>query len=288
MSGTDQFVYLCNLGNRDIYSNNSPSEFTNRVVPPIQLDPAVDYEVGMINCLYPKQFYSVTQGDYDCRVELWVNAHHSPLHSYLLYTVLPRMDITSGDTNYLVERLHITLEAQLRSALKNDYDRYFERSEFFVYNEKANRFDMIVHKGICFSDDHFCKMSFKLGSKLAQSLGYSERKYVIFTTHPTVTEKTIQVPAPFPPRTDAGVDFAIIYSDLVIPTRYAGENVNILEVLTMEGMGGRALHNIIYKPVNKALIDSISIKVTDQRGRRIVFGEEQTMTAVLHLRPQRK
>lgn len=56
----------------------------------------------------------------------------------------------------------------------------------------------------------------------------------------------------------------MIYADCVTLTRYGGQNVNLLEVITMEAAGGRDFHQTAYKPLNKSLVDAISIEVTSK------------------------
>ena len=85
MAGEEHYVYLSSLGNRDIYQGNDPSQSENRIDPPIQVDPNRDYEVGMVNCLYPKVFYANPKHDYESRIEIWVKDHSNPRRPYLLY-----------------------------------------------------------------------------------------------------------------------------------------------------------------------------------------------------------
>ena len=287
MAGQDHYVYLSNLGNRDVFTDNSPSQFENRIVPPIQLDPNQDYEVGLLNCLYPKHYYGIPKNDYTSRIEVWAKAHADPNRSYLLYTYVPQSNIEAGDTRYMVDVLNLELAVNLQSSLKGQYARYFKTDEFFSYDEKLRRVNLIVRKGGCTSDDHICSLGLRFGSRTAQVLGFEyPPKYVIYGSTVKFVDEATHVPAPYPPRTDGGVDFALIYADCVTPTRYGGQSVNLLEVIAMEAAGGKDFHQIAYKPLNKTLVDAISIKVTDQNGRLIHFGRGTTMTVLLHIRPK--
>ena len=49
MVGDEYYVYLINLGNSDVYPDNTPGQFENRLNPPLKLDPNKDYEAALIN-----------------------------------------------------------------------------------------------------------------------------------------------------------------------------------------------------------------------------------------------
>lgn len=288
MATGEYYLYLCNLGNRDVYRDNVPSQFQNRITPPISLDANTDYEVGLVNCLYPRKYYGISKLDHECRIEVWVKPHHGEQSPYMLLTFLPMTNIKKGDTKFIVDNINAELGMQLKQTLETEYEGYFkDGGEFLVYDKQLRRVELVIRKGTCGSNGHFCAVSFTFGSRIAQCLGFDENKrYVVYTSSDKLTEAYSRYRAPFPPRPDAGVDFAIVYTDCVTPTHYAGQLVNILEMITLEGAGDKDFHKVVYKPLNKTLIDTISIKVVDQRGRRIYFGEEQTMTALIHIRPK--
>ena len=48
-------VYLTSTGNIDIFPNNNPCEFVNRLSAPITLDPKYEYEIGLVSILYPNE-----------------------------------------------------------------------------------------------------------------------------------------------------------------------------------------------------------------------------------------
>lgn len=121
---------------------------------------------------------------------------------------------------------------------------------------------------------------------MAKSLGFDYPAEYIFCDVMTLSEQTTHVPSLYPPRGDGGMDFALFYTECVRPTRYGGLSINLLEVLTMDGAGGRDFRQIAYESLNKHLIDSISIKVTDQNGRPTPFGRGKSLTVVLHIRPK--
>ena len=139
--------------------------------------------------------------------------------------------------------------------------------------------------GECSNDSHFCILSVKFGSRVGQVLGFDfHRNYSVYTSTHDAPGVVSRLPAPFPPRLDGGVDFAIFYTDCVSPTIYGGQNVNLLEVFSMEAAGGKDFNKIAYKTLSKSIIDSVAIQLTDQVGRPIHFGSGMSITALLHIR----
>ena len=50
-------VYLSNLNCIEKYIENTPSKFTNDIIPPIQLNPPTNWEVALKSCILPFQSF---------------------------------------------------------------------------------------------------------------------------------------------------------------------------------------------------------------------------------------
>ncbi len=131
MAGAEHYLYLISLGNTDLYSHNQPHRFENRITPPIHLDPNKEYEVGLINCFYPKQFLGLVAGDYACRIEMWAIVHVDKTCMYKLHTYTSRTSTEVGDTGYMVDVINIDFAEELKSNMKIEYDQYFEGDQYF-------------------------------------------------------------------------------------------------------------------------------------------------------------
>ena len=284
MEGEDHHIYLCNIGNRDIYPENVPGQFENRLNPPLQLDPSKEYEVAMINCLYPKHYHGITKGDYKSRIELWgtLKTPSGGWEQHHITTYIPTSDMDVNNLHQLLETLNLGMLAKFEKALGARLKHYLSKGlDMFHYDEKLDRVRLTVYAGDCVSDDAFCELTLRLGSKIAEILGMMDSiEHKLFQTK-MVKHYTI---APYPPRRDGGVDFALFYTDCVSPTRFGGESVNLLEAMSMTGTGGSDLHRVNYKPLSKTYLDAIAIKVTDQVGRPIGFDSRSSMAVVLHIR----
>ena len=50
----EEFIlYLSNINSKEKYIENTPSQFTNDIIPGIQLNPVTDWEVALKLCLLP-------------------------------------------------------------------------------------------------------------------------------------------------------------------------------------------------------------------------------------------
>ena len=284
----EHYIYLTNLANTDIYEDNTPTCFQNRLHPPIQLNPDKDYEVGLINCFYPKNYYGICRNDHESRIEVWATRSANRKEPFLLCTYVPLTDIEAGDTQYLVDIINKELSQTLGDALQGqDFKKYFKRKVFFQYEKRRQRVVYVIRKRFCPDDEgSFCTFTFKFGSRMSEILGFDRHLWYPFYGVTPSTESTVNQDAPYPAKADAGVDYIIFYTDCVNPTRFGGQRVNVLEVITMEGSGGRGFHQTAYKPLDKSFLDVIAIKVTDQSGRIVHFGKEKSMTVLLHIRPK--
>ena len=83
-----------------------------------------------------------------------------------------------------------------------------------------------------------------------------------------------------------GVDYMYLYTDVIQPSNFGGQLVNILDCFTLDNSGNKGIHSTLYKPLKNTYIDQISIIISDQNGRKINFKEDSTLTCVLHIRPK--
>ena len=55
----DHTIYLSSSACSEVYANNSPSGFTNRLNTPINLNSNIEYEMGLVSMLYPSRYYAI-------------------------------------------------------------------------------------------------------------------------------------------------------------------------------------------------------------------------------------
>ena len=88
------------------------------------------------------------------------------------------------------------------------------------------------------------------------------------------------------PRTDGGVDYLFVYSDLCTRSRFGSRMVNILGAFAMGNSTSLGFNPTVYHQINSHKISTIAIRIADQDGIPIVFDPSRTVTLALHLRPK--
>ena len=190
--------------------------------------------------------------------------------------------------------------SQLIEILNDEITKYLS---LFPSESIENCFD--IDKGIFGYDDkkkrvyvntrtaqHPETLSIKLKSGIAKLLGFSAdtpidvcRFQELDIENPDNYPRMIMTRATYPPRMHADVDYLHIYCDIVNPSRFGSQSVNILAMSPFNSVNYYSVLSPLYKKIDRACIESISILITDQYGRRIYFPRDRSVTIVLHIRP---
>ena len=118
-------------------------------------------------------------------------------------------------------------------------------------------------------------------------LGFdSDKKYTIYQSRLVNIETVSKQIALFPPDTDAGCDYFLVYCDVIEPQIFGSQSVNLLDAFSFQDSHARGAQPLMYKSLNTNILDKISIKITDQFGRLVSFEGGRSVTAILHIRPK--
>ena len=134
---------------------------------------------------------------------------------------------------------------------------------------------------------NYCKISLLFKPRMAAILGFIPNQiYDIFVTDESEHYALKQIRGDFVPDPHADVDYLHLYCDAIQSTRFASQMTNILATLPYAGSNNYySVLKPIYKKLSKNAIDTISILVTDQYGRKVLFEQHRSATVVLHIRP---
>ena len=281
-------IYVTSTADGDIYPNTSTS-FTNNIQT-LTLDKDVEYEIGLLNVMLPRQYYIVKPGEPECGIHFEYGMKSAPGSSFIQWNTLSRsinVNILSSDTGYLLLCVNNIITAFIEEVLhedKHDLLKYFR--DVLVDSPRNDHLTMM-----CYIGYHpkivYIKVSFD--ARLAQVLGFLPNTGYDLFSSPAWSEEPkapthVRQYGHAPLLENGDVQCVLIYTDLVNPSRYAGKNVNILDAFSLSGGLTKCVHPTIYKPLKSKVIDSISIKLTDQKGRPIYFEEGYPVTCLLHIR----
>lgn len=299
------YLYISSIASGDTFPGNTSSEFENRILP-IQLNPNREYEIALSNILFPKYFYSIRTGDKSCGVEFYARVMQSDFedYEYNLYTYIPERNMISNfnEKNIisLVKGINNQIMRELQVILGDSYKNFFPFSEIIYFDTDLDRVvvnELIIspNKNLLYTD-----IIIKFAPHIAFILGFqTDYRYTIFfqtfgdeVSVPSDASNDLKIEplkliAPRPSRPDAGNDYLYIYSDVISPTRFGNQIVNILDAIPLpHDVTSKGVNPIMYKPVaTSSNIQSIAIKITNQNGKPIYFEEGHSVTCVLHIRP---
>ena len=301
----DIYLYISSIASGNTFPDNTSSEFENRILP-VHLDPNREYEIGLSNILFPKYFYCIRRGDPNCSITFYGRIKQSDFndYDYNLYTYLPErnmisnfsekniISITRGINNQVMRELQVILGAS--------YKDFFPYRRIIYYDSDLER--VVVNEFIVSPKDDlvYTDIVIKFAPHIAFILGFDpDFRYTVFfqkfgeeapvSPEPsdTVNIKPIQLIAPHVPRADSGNDYLYVYSDIISPTRFGNQILNILDAIPLNHDGtSKGVNPIMYKPVAFSHIQSIAIKITNQNGKPIYFEDGHSVTCVLHIRPR--
>ena len=64
-------INLTSTGNLDVFPNNNPSKFVNRLSVPITLNPNYEDEIGLVSILYPNEYYAIVRNQYKNKITFY-------------------------------------------------------------------------------------------------------------------------------------------------------------------------------------------------------------------------
>ena len=280
---SDHILYLTSSGNLTIFPDNRPSNFINRLSTPIVLENNIEYEVGLVSILYPEQYYGILKNDDFYNMTLYTHQKGIDVSSL---EIPFHQNVLAGNLQKLVNAVNQNLIAYLKPYYQNKFKSLFGRGKFFQWNDNESKVEITnINRELSLSViEGIEKIGLKINVGLARILGFNpDVEYSLYDNkkgNNTYHKSSIN------PSFRCGVDYIYLYTDIIQPSNFGGQLVNILDCFSLQNGGNRGIHNSIYKPLNTHFLDQISVKVRDQHGRPVSFVEESTLTCVIHVRPK--
>ena len=279
--GDEYTVYLTSIGCKDIYPENSPCKFVNKLCTPIILSNDSEYEVGLVSVMYPIQYYAILSEDDQFRIFLRTRYHNNNDEEVLHeYTYKPNINVIAGDMQKLVTVLNDDLIHELKVYFDVRLAKFVKRGRIFRWDDTQKKIALQYVKGDSFKKGEVQTIHIGFSGKDASLLGFrSDTEYIIYGKNKANGSVSFTFPSE-----NCGVDYLYIYSDIIHPSPFAGRLVNILDCFHVDNGRNKGMHNTLYKAINTKILDQISIIITDQNGRKINFSENSSVTCVLHIR----
>ena len=286
----DHIIYLTSSGSKDLFKENNPAKFINKLSTPIILDSNTEHEIGLVSILYPDQYYAVVANDPDYNIELKIikqmNAIDRPIKAIGKLEIKSSKNILAGNMKTIIKIMNEIFFHHIKNYFHEFTPHLFSKNEnIFRWNKDERKVEIIRNHGNLRDPaaGGFMDISLKFKPGLASIFGFkNDFFYNIYNVQGIRDAHKSSIP----PSPRCGVDYIYLYTDIIQPSNFGGQLVNILDCFTLQNGGNKGIHNSIYKALNTSFIDQISIFITDQNGRSIHFAEESTLTCVLHIRPK--
>ena len=277
-------IYLTSTGSLDIFPENNACKFINRLASPINLDPNYDYEIGLVSILYPNDYYAIIGHQYKNSISFITQLKGNKGLSRFTYVI--QNNILAGDIKNLIQVINNELILRLAIYYDRNYTTLFPTNKILfwdTYTKKTGITYTGIPHSIKISKGDVQNVSIRFGEEIANVLGFrSDTEYEIYGTQDDKTKTLSQITV----NDKCGVEYMYLYTDIIQPTNFGNQLVNILDCFTFDQGNNKGIHNTLYKPLNTPYIDQISIMITDQKGRAINFKQDTTLTCVLHIRPK--
>jgi len=295
METDNQYIYISSTASKDVFPHNTSYAFEN-VISPLMLDPSMDYEVALVNFLHPKNYYSIIANDNDFSIQ-FISVCDNSAHPIMIdmFKYVPKFSMLghAREPKIMIDMINKDITEQIAPILGVDaIQKYMPQGRLLIYDWETERVrvEIIVHavgdgrEARCHPD-----MAVRFSPRLAHILGFSEKKIYRYYVPRTVSVdyKWLlynQNVSMRPPRNDGGVDFIYVYSDIVVPCRFAGQQVNILDAFALQGSSTKGYTPTLYKQLLNKTLNSVGVRITDQNGYPIVFEEGRSITLILHIR----
>ena len=269
MSLQDNFtVYLSSRNSIDIYPFNRVSSFTNKIVPPIELNSSPDnYEVSLNSCILPFLGYS----------KILENENFKAI-----WHIVKQVDDSNGNKKIITQTEHITFTVKqiINLPPTQIYKKFVESSKsttelkyveqmLEIYNNHlalTSRYvSKIITRGIW---ANILKISLILNKNMQILFGFDDAHYVLFEadsqyenmpmSRTIFANKEINLNIQEP-------NFILVYCDIVEPSRFGNQYLNILDILPLgKSISLDRKHSkLSWKTLNKSIINEISIIIQD-------------------------
>ena len=260
----DIHVYLNSRLNVREYPSNSSNGFTNVIKPGLALDST--YEVALENIIFEPDIYTIGEGDEKYMVDVRVTYNKEDGGSgFYLIRYLPTTNIKAEN---VYELIHF---------LDRDITKFLIK-ERFIKEDQGYIFRMITNDSIDFKEFNLMQYHETYEVKLSLGEGFAE---VMGIVDRTFTGKPEWLVSPIYPRK---ISCIYVYCDIIELTFLGQQTVHFLDVIAMPHMHCKQGNLMIYKRVNKSVINNISIRLTDEKGEKIRFEDHVSVTGVLHFR----
>ena len=308
----DQVIYIDSARCTNVYPNNTPSSFENRIVP-LYLDPGKTYECNLKNLVHPRRFTLLSgEEGYQIRCITSGNINTNKIRSSAgtltdstkMFTGLGRK-IRSCDLNAVCGELNRSLWTSLKKSIGTNrkqvlrkemgmspYDNFMEMEDgdflkfYTQYTyDRPGKFKVFKY---------LLRLDVKFTPTLSKLLGFPPDTYLnIYQHNPDLKHKVAKISEIYTPKELKRSYVTYICIDIIDKVRYADTLCHILNMAELP-MNDVALYTPpeMYIPVTKMNIESMAVRLIGQDGQDVPFALEDeggltSTTVCVHIKERK-
>lgn len=267
MESESFYIYLNSSASKKEFKYNDSAAFTNIISPCLTLNS--HYEVAVHDIIFRPKFHRIRKDDPEYYISLLIEEEKEgeALVQHSIVKYIPHVDLNGNSISEIISKLDHDLKLMLVD------QNYIYPTEHHIF-----QYD---------SDIDMVKINVPAIREVENEI--SVRKIIGWVISPKfgsilgISRVRMAVPIPnTPPRLPNQFEFILIYGDMVECSHIGSQQVSLLDVIPVGDVYCKNSGSLIYKKVNKTIIDSISIKMCDNYGRPLLI--EDDVFIILHFR----
>ena len=276
-SSDDFYIYLSSEANKNEFKENNSSAFTNIIRPTIQLQDS--YDVGVENIIFSPKVKNIVKNDQQYKIELsFMFSNGEDGYDLVgIFTYVPTKDIIFDNIQDIIAFLNYDFKKFL---LENDVIE-----ETFVPIFSYDYFKRIVRWSPLTWTPKYSLFEFNTDTTTLYSARWKFSPGMCSVLGILQAEQNTRTPichlSPIIPNV---IDYIFLYTDIVRPTNFGGQIVNLIDIVPMKNVYSKCGAKTLYKSVSSLIIDSISMKLSDKNGKTIDFEDDVNIVVVLHFK----
>lgn len=276
MSGTntrsDDFViYLKSDESKHEYPTNRPSAFTNTLNPSIVL--AGNYEVSLQNLICKRHFGAIPAKNNRYSIRLFIESLEKDGTSRNSTGFLYKPNVSISGINITDSIRNLDQNFRENLILNRLIDD--THAPIFQYNSSTQKIEMGKIHPMTNTRYSGYKVKWGFSPGMSEFLGVDTRSN---NTYEPVFNRPCVLYTP---------DMVFVYTDLIHTSHVGTQSIHMLDIIPFgENMYAKNSVSPIYKEVNKSMLDSVSLIISDEFGEPVDFDESVIVIAVLHFRPR--
>lgn len=263
----DFFIYLSSLENKNEFEYNKFSAFTNVLNPGVNLKG--DYTVALQNLIYKPIVTIINKNDPMYEIRFKIKFKNSNKEIDKLY--YPSVDIIGVDINEAINNINIDVVNFLHE------NKLMDLRENKIFDIKPH-YPSVVIRNVLLKEyqDEMVTIEMELSDAIRKFFGLPYFKFDVNEKPYTVKE------LPYHPLSK--VDALYVYTDCIDPSIIGGQRIHLLDIIATKRTFRKPGSITMYKNVSKLNFNSISIKITDNKGKSIDCMDKTNVIVVLHFR----